>query len=136
MATLMPIAAQGLMSSFQSRPLGTFGQLAALSFHETKNVHCGEGGGLLVNDDRYVERAEIVLEKGTNRRNFLRGQVDKYTWVDIGSSFVLSEINAAFLWAQLQEAQAMLRDALTPELMAQMKKLDEATQSLNKEQAQ
>jgi dTDP-4-amino-4,6-dideoxygalactose transaminase len=100
-------AAQGLMASYRGRPLGGFGQLAAVSFHETKNVIAGEGGALLVNDDRYVERAEIIQEKGTNRRRFLRGAVDKYTWVDIGSSFLLSEINAAFLWAQIEEGESI-----------------------------
>jgi dTDP-4-amino-4,6-dideoxygalactose transaminase len=98
-------AAQGLMASYRGRPLGGFGQMAAVSFHETKNVIAGEGGALLVNDKRYVDRAEIIQEKGTNRRSFLRGAVDKYTWVDIGSSFLLSEINAAFLWAQIEEGE-------------------------------
>ena len=98
-------AAQGLMSSYDGRPLGAIGELGCLSFHETKNVHCGEGGALLVNDPALVERAEVVQEKGTNRRQFFRGQVDKYTWVDIGSSFLTSEVNAAFLWAQLEAAE-------------------------------
>jgi dTDP-4-amino-4,6-dideoxygalactose transaminase len=97
-------AAQGVLASEGGHPLGSRGALAALSFHETKNVMCGEGGALLVNDPGLVERAEIVQEKGTNRRRFFRGQVDKYTWVDLGSSFLLSELNAAFLWAQLEEA--------------------------------
>ena len=94
--------AQGIMSTYRGRPLGSFGHLAAISFHETKNVISGEGGALLVNDSRFVERAEIIWEKGTNRSQFFRGQVDKYTWVDIGSSYLPSEINAAFLWAQLE----------------------------------
>ncbi len=101
---LVEDAAQGVLASESGRPLGSRGALAALSFHETKNVHCGEGGALLVNDPRLVERAEVVQEKGTNRRRFFRGQVDKYTWVDIGSSFLMSELNAAFLWAQLEAA--------------------------------
>jgi dTDP-4-amino-4,6-dideoxygalactose transaminase len=95
-------AAHALGSSLGGRPLGTLGSLAALSFHETKNVICGEGGALIVNDPALVERAEIVQEKGTNRRAFHRGQVDKYTWVDVGSSFPASELAAAFLWAQLE----------------------------------
>ena len=85
----------------------SFGELSAVSFHETKNVIAGEGGALLVNDPRYSERAEIVQEKGTNRRSFLRGTVEKYAWVDLGSSFLLSEINAAFLWAQIEQAEAI-----------------------------
>ena len=82
---------------------------AALSFHETKNIICGEGGALLVNDARFVERAEIIREKGTNRSQFFRGQVDKYTWVDIGSSYLPGEISAAFLWAQMEQADAITR---------------------------
>lgn len=100
-------AAQGLMSTWRDRPLGGIGHMAALSFHETKNLICGEGGALLVNDDRFAERAEIVWEKGTDRSRFFRGQVDKYSWVDVGSSFLPSEIEAAFLWAQLEEAEAI-----------------------------
>lgn len=96
--------AQGVMSTYKGRPLGSFGSLAALSFHETKNVISGEGGALLVNDGALVERAEIIREKGTNRSKFFRGQVDKYTWVDVGSSYLPSEILAAFLAAQLEEA--------------------------------
>jgi dTDP-4-amino-4,6-dideoxygalactose transaminase len=102
---LIEDAAHGILASYEDRPLGSFGPLGALSFHETKNVHCGEGGALLINESAYRERAEILLDKGTNRRRFFRGQVDKYTWVDIGSSYALSEINAAFLWAQLEEAE-------------------------------
>jgi len=104
---LVEDTAQGIVASYNDRPLGSFGALAALSFHETKNVHCGEGGALLVNDAAVAERAEIILDKGTNRRRFFRGQVDKYSWVDIGSSYAPSEINAAFLWAQLEEAEAI-----------------------------
>jgi dTDP-4-amino-4,6-dideoxygalactose transaminase len=97
-------AAQGVMARWDGRPLGSMGALGCLSFHETKNVHCGEGGALLVNDEALVERAEIVQEKGTDRARFFRGQVDRYTWVELGSSFVASDINAAFLWAQLEGA--------------------------------
>ena len=95
-------AAQGIAASVDGRPLGSIGQLGALSFHETKNVSCGEGGALLVNDDRFVERAEIIHEKGTDRQRFYRGLVDKYTWVDVGSSYVLSDLAAACLFAQLE----------------------------------
>lgn len=98
-------AAQGYGSLYKGRPLGTLGGLGALSFHETKNIISGEGGALLVTDPALVERAEIIREKGTNRSRFFRGQVDKYTWVDIGSSFLPSELIAAFLWAQLQEVE-------------------------------
>jgi dTDP-4-amino-4,6-dideoxygalactose transaminase len=113
--TGMPVvedAAQGILASYDEQPLGSFGSLAALSFHETKNVHCGEGGALLINDAALAERAEILLEKGTNRRRFFRGQVDKYSWVDIGSSYALSEINAAFLLAQLEDADAITAQRL------------------------
>lgn len=113
---LLEDAAQGICSTHgtgdAARPLGSFGALGALSFHETKNVHCGEGGALLINDDAFAERAEILQEKGTNRSRFFRGQVDKYTWVDLGSSFLLSEINAAFLWAQLLHAEEITRRRL------------------------
>jgi len=98
-------AAQGVMSSYHNKPLGSIGHLAAFSFHETKNVISGEGGALLINDQRFVERAEILWEKGTNRSSFFRGEVDKYTWVDVGSSFLPGELIAAFLWAQLQHAE-------------------------------
>jgi dTDP-4-amino-4,6-dideoxygalactose transaminase len=101
-------AAQGFSATYRERPLGTVGDLGTLSFHETKNLTCGEGGALLVNRADWVARAEILQEKGTNRSQFLRGQVDKYTWVDLGSSFLTSEINAAFLWAQIQHAEKIL----------------------------
>jgi dTDP-4-amino-4,6-dideoxygalactose transaminase len=94
--------AHGLFTRYRGRCLGTFGCLATQSFHETKNIICGEGGALVINDARYVERAEILREKGTNRSRFYRGQVDKYTWVDIGSSYLPSDILAAFLYAQLE----------------------------------
>lgn len=100
-------AAQGILSTYKGRPLGSIGHLAALSFHETKNVISGEGGALLINDPRFIERAEIIREKGTNRSKFFRGQVDKYTWVDIGSSYLPGEVTAAFLAAQLDEADAI-----------------------------
>lgn len=105
-------AAQGVLATYAGRPLGSFGDAAALSFHETKNVMCGEGGALLVNRDDWVDRAEIIHEKGTDRRRFFRGQVDKYSWVDVGSSYPLSDINAAFLWAQLLEAEAITEKRL------------------------
>jgi dTDP-4-amino-4,6-dideoxygalactose transaminase len=98
-------AAQGTLASYKARPLGSIGHMGALSFHETKNIISGEGGALLINDARFVERAEIVREKGTNRSQFFRGQVDKYTWVDIGSSYLPAEIIAAFLWAQMEKAE-------------------------------
>ncbi|NMY43549.1 dTDP-4-amino-4,6-dideoxygalactose transaminase [Pseudomonas sp. WS 5013] len=98
-------AAQGVMSRYKGRPLGSIGHLACLSFHETKNLSSGEGGALLINDPVYALRAEIIREKGTNRSQFFRGQVDKYTWCDLGSSYLPSELNAAFLMAQMEEAQ-------------------------------
>ena len=100
-------AAQGIMSTYKGRPLGSIGHMAALSFHETKNIISGEGGALLINDRRFVERAEMIREKGTNRSQFFRGQVDKYTWVDVGSSYLPGEVIAAFLWAQMEEADAI-----------------------------
>ena len=99
--------AHGLFGRFRGRPLGSFGALATLSFHETKNISCGEGGALLVNDPGLVARAEIIREKGTNRAAFFRGQVDKYTWVDVGSSHLPSDVLAAFLWAQLEAAETI-----------------------------
>lgn len=94
-------AAQCIDAYYKGKHLGTIGHLGALSFHETKNIHCGEGGALLINHNNFIERAEIIREKGTNRAKFLKGQIDKYTWVDIGSSYLPSELNAAFLYAQL-----------------------------------
>lgn len=105
--TLIEDAAPGLLSAVDDRPLGGIGRLGALSFHETKNVHSGEGGALLVNDPELVDAAEVIQEKGTNRQRFFRGEVDRYTWEDLGSSYLLSEIGAAFLWAQLQEAERL-----------------------------
>jgi len=95
-------AAQGLHSYYKDQPLGTLGDLGSFSFHETKNYVCGEGGALSVNDPAYIEKAEIIREKGTNRSRFFRGQVDKYTWVDLGSSYLMSELNAAYLFGQLE----------------------------------
>jgi dTDP-4-amino-4,6-dideoxygalactose transaminase len=103
--TVIEDAAQGLLADYRERALGGVGALGCISFHETKNVTCGEGGALLVNDPALTERAEIVQEKGTDRTKFFRGDVDKYTWVDLGSSFLTSEVNAAFLWAQLEQAE-------------------------------
>ena len=97
-------AAQGVMSTYKGRPLGTIGDFGCLSFHETKNYSMGEGGALLIRDSAYNERAEIIREKGTDRQRFLRGQVDKYTWEEYGSSYLPSDLNAAYLWAQLEQA--------------------------------
>lgn len=101
-------AAQGVMSTYKGRALGSIGALGAYSFHETKNVISGEGGALLVNEPSLVQRAEIIREKGTDRSRFFRGEIDKYTWQDIGSSFLPGELIAAFLWAQLNEAEDIL----------------------------
>ena len=105
-------AAQGVMSSYKGKALGTIGDFGCYSFHETKNYSMGEGGAVLVNNPAYVDRAEILREKGTNRSKFFRGQVDKYTWVDIGDSFLPSELNAAYLWAQLEMADEINNDRL------------------------
>jgi len=102
--------AHGLFAKYKGRYLGTFGCLASQSFHETKNFTCGEGGALLINDPQYIERAEIIREKGTNRSRFFRGQVDKYTWVDLGSSYLPSDILAAFLYAQLEARDQIQAD--------------------------
>ena len=104
---LIEDAAQGICARSHGRALGAIGHLGAISFHETKNVHCGEGGALLINDPRFIDRAEIIWEKGTNRNQFFRGMVDKYTWVDLGSSFLLGEISAAFLLAQLEASDTI-----------------------------
>lgn len=101
-------AAQAILSTYKGRPLGTIGHLGACSFHETKNIISGEGGALLIRDERFLERAEIISEKGTDRNKFFRGQVDKYTWVDIGSSYLPSDILAAFLYAQMEKASLII----------------------------
>ncbi len=105
-------AAQGVEAFYKDKPLGTIGHLGCYSFHNTKNYGCGEGGTLLVNDERFIERASIIREKGTNRSLFLQGQVDKYTWVDIGGSFLPSDLTAAFLLPQLEEADSINRKRL------------------------
>ena len=98
-------AAQGIMSTYKGKALGTFGEFGCFSFHETKNYSMGEGGALLIRDEKYIEDAEILREKGTNRSKFYRGQIDKYTWVNQGSSYLPSDMNAAYLWAQLEMAE-------------------------------
>lgn len=105
-------AAQGVMASYKGRVLGSIGDLGAYSFHETKNVISGEGGALLVNDPLMIQRAEIIREKGTDRSRFFRGEVDKYTWQEVGSSFLPGELIAAFLWAQLDEAERITEERL------------------------
>ncbi|MCI0562105.1 MAG: dTDP-4-amino-4,6-dideoxygalactose transaminase, partial [Nitrososphaera sp.] len=102
-------AAQGVLSTYKTRPLGSIGHLGCVSFHETKNITSGEGGALLINDPRFIDRAEIIREKGTNRSQFFRGEVNKYTWCDLGSSFLPGELTAAFLWAQMEEAKEITR---------------------------
>lgn len=105
-------AAQGVMSTYKGQALGTIGDFGCYSFHETKNYTMGEGGALIINNPIYNERAEILREKGTNRSKFLRGQIDKYTWVDFGDSYLPSELNAAYLWAQLERADEINADRL------------------------
>lgn len=106
-------AAQGMMSTYKGKPLGTIGHMGAYSFHETKNYTSGgEGGLLIINDERFLQRAEVIREKGTNRSQFFRGQVDKYTWVDVGSSYLPSELQAAFLWGQLEKADDINQNRL------------------------
>lgn len=100
-------AAQGIMSTYKGKALGTFGEFGCFSFHETKNYSMGEGGALLIRDEKYIEDAEILREKGTNRSKFYRGQIDKYTWVNQGSSYLPSDMNAAYLWAQLEMADVI-----------------------------
>ena len=120
-------AAHCVKATYKGRELGSIGHLGALSFHETKNIISGEGGALLINDKKFVERAEIIWQKGTNRRAFQEGKVDKYTWVDIGSSFLPGEITAAFLWAQMQETTKITQKRLNSwiryhELLAPLEK--------------
>lgn len=105
-------AAQGVMSSYKGKVLGTIGDFGCYSFHETKNYSMGEGGALLIKNPDYIERAEIIREKGTNRSKFFRGQIDKYTWVDAGSSYLPSELNAAYLWGQLEMADEVYADRM------------------------
>ena len=121
-------AAQGVMSRYKGKALGTIGDFGCFSFHETKNYSMGEGGAILINDPAYIEQAEILREKGTNRSKFYRGQVDKYTWVDFGDSYLPSELNAAYLWAQLEIADGINEDRLGcwNEYQRQLKPLAEA----------
>lgn len=105
-------AAQGVMSTYKGKPLGTIGDFGCFSFHETKNYSMGEGGAILINDEKYIEKAEILREKGTNRSQFYRGQVAKYNWVDFGDSYLQSDLNAAYLWAQLQVADEINENRL------------------------
>jgi dTDP-4-amino-4,6-dideoxygalactose transaminase len=102
-------AAQAILSSYKERVLGSIGDLATLSFHETKNIHCGEGGALLINNKKFIKRAKIIKDKGTNRDDFNNNIVKKYTWIDLGSSYGLSEINAAFLYSQLLKAKSLIK---------------------------
>lgn len=106
-------AAQGVMSTYKGKALGTIGDFGCFSFHETKNYSMGEGGAIVINNEKYIEKAEILREKGTNRAKFFRGQVDKYTWVDFGDSYLPSEINAAYLWAQLEKADEINENRLS-----------------------
>jgi len=106
-------AAQAIDSYYKGKPLGSFGHLAAFSFHETKNIISGEGGALLVNNPKFIKRAEIIWQKGTDRNRFMRGEIDKYTWRDIGSSFLPGELTAALLWAQLQKAEKITKKRLS-----------------------
>lgn len=108
--TVIEDAAQGILSTYKGKTLGTFGDYGCLSFHETKNLSMGEGGALLIQNAADAERAEIIREKGTNRSKFFRGQIDKYTWVDAGSSYLPSELNAAYLWAQCENADKIQRE--------------------------
>ncbi len=107
---LIEDAAHCIGSTYKGKHLGTYGHLSTLSFHYTKNIHCGEGGALMINDDSLVDRAEIIREKGTNRKQFFDGKIDKYTWVDIGSSYLMSELSAAFLWGQLNQVDFVTKN--------------------------
>ncbi len=118
-------AAQGVISTYKGRALGTIGEFGCFSFHETKNFSMGEGGALLIREQQFTERAEILREKGTNRSKFYRGEVDKYSWCDMGSSYLPSDLNAAYLWAQLEEA-----DKITADRMHTWKQYDEALRPL------
>lgn len=106
-------AAQAIMSFYKDKPLGTIGHLGAFSFHETKNItSAGEGGLLIVNDEKFIQRAEVIREKGTNRTQFFRGEVDKYSWVDIGSSYLMNDVSAAYLWGQIEKIDEIQKDRL------------------------
>ena len=120
-------AAQALLSTYKERYLGTIGHFGCLSFHETKNIISGEGGALLINDEKFIEQAEIIWEKGTNRKQFFRGEVDKYTWVDIGSSFLPSELVGAFLYAQLEETEKIInaRNRIFEQYISLLRPLEE-----------
>ena len=124
---LIEDAAHAINAKYQDRFLGSFGDIATFSFHDTKNITCGEGGAILINNKDLIERAEIIREKGTNRSKFFRGEVDKYTWVDIGSSYLLNEVSAAFLYAQLLEVESITnaRVKLWNEYFIKLKKLQE-----------
>lgn len=110
--TVIEDAAQGVMASYRGKPLGSIGNYGCFSFHETKNLSMGEGGAILINDPDKIEDAEIIREKGTNRSKFFRGQIDKYTWVNYGSSYLPSDMNSAYLWGQLLEADTIYRDRM------------------------
>ena len=118
-------AAQGIMATYKGKALGTIGDFGCYSFHETKNLSMGEGGAILIRDEKYIEEAEIIREKGTNRSKFFRGQIDKYTWVNYGSSYLPSDMNAAYLWAQLE-----LADEITATRLARWNQYNELLQPL------
>lgn len=120
-------AAQGVMSTYKGRALGAMGEFGCFSFHETKNFSMGEGGALLIREQQFTERAEILREKGTNRSKFYRGEIDKYSWCDMGSSYLPSDLNAAYLWAQLEEA-----DKITADRMHTWKQYDDALRPLER----
>ncbi|MCR4750391.1 MAG: dTDP-4-amino-4,6-dideoxygalactose transaminase, partial [Lachnospiraceae bacterium] len=110
--TVIEDAAQGIMATYKDKPLGAIGDFGCYSFHETKNFSMGEGGAILIKDEKYIEKAEIFREKGTDRSKYYRGQVDKYRWQDYGSSYLPSELNAAYLWAQLELADSITADRM------------------------
>ncbi|MDH5681263.1 MAG: dTDP-4-amino-4,6-dideoxygalactose transaminase, partial [Spirochaetota bacterium] len=110
--TVIEDSAQGMMGSLDGKTLGSIGDMGCYSFHESKNYSCGEGGVLLINNERFIKRAEIIREKGTNRSQFFRGEIDKYSWIDMGSSYLPSELNAAYLFAQLEKAEKVKEDRL------------------------
>ena len=110
---LIEDAAQALLSKYNNKPLGSFGDLATISFHETKNIHCGEGGALIINNNKFIKRAKIIRDKGTNRDQFNKNLVKKYTWVDVGSSYALSEINCAFLYSQFEKAKKIIKKRMS-----------------------